>query len=180
MTVPAKKAYNFSFAVQVPPTAKAGAYVMGIVAEYSPGTSVVKRGARTFDITMEVRSVALLGVRTPGTLTFALKVSGLKISAPQPGSALYTVKSSVRNDGNAYEYVTPTLTLHNGSRKRAFSAAPILLLAHTTSAVVFQVPAPYIGKNTVGYVVVRGPNHLFSSVSGPLRPVTATSTKTAR
>ena len=152
MTVPARSAKGFTFAIHVPKNIRSGVYVYGIAAQYSPGHSLIHKGRVNLNVQVNVRSVALIAVAIPGAKYKAgLKAHGLTEARINPYQ--YGFTSNIANPGNVYEYVTSTLILQNGKHRTRFPGANVLLLAFGSSEVQFQAPLIDVGKRTIAYVV---------------------------
>jgi hypothetical protein len=166
VTVPANKVLNMSYHVTVPPHTPPGYYVFGIVSAFISKKIHGHSGKVGIVVNVNMENTAPVVVHVPGKTTFGVHLSGWTVSwLGKPG---YQLQTTLKNTGNAYEYIKAHVTLINGKKRTVLPQTQIFVLRKASLALSFTVPSVYVGPHTEAVVSVLGP-HASATASGAIR-----------
>lgn len=166
VTVPAEKALAISYRVTVPPHTPPGYYVFGVVSAFVSKTIHGHSGKVGIVVNVNMENTAAVVVHVPGPTTFGVHLQGWTVSwLGKPG---YELETTLKNTGNAYEYIKARLTLINGKKRTVLPETQVFVLRQSSLALAFSVPSVYVGPHTEAVVSVAAP-HVSATASGAIR-----------
>lgn len=166
LTVGANKVALISYRVSVPLHTPPGYYVFGIVSQFISRKLRGHSGKVGIVVNINMQNTSPVVVHVPGPTTFGAKLSGWTVS--RLGRASYELQTTVKNTGNAYEYVKAHLTLINSSKRTNLPQVQEFVLRAASMTLSFVVPSIDVGPHTLAVVTVLTPHHR-TTASGPIR-----------